>query len=248
MAHLTVACCAVLGAVVGALLPRVAYRLSVPAGAPPRSACDACAGPFPPGGAGWVRLGGRCPACHARLGPRGWLTATATMLGFAALGWAFGPSPVLAPYLAVAGAGVLLAFVDVACLRLPNPVVAATLVAGAVPLTVIAVLAGEPGRIGRASLAALGCFTGYLIIAVLPGANLGFGDVKLAGVLGFLLGWLSWPAVLLGVLIPHLINGPVAVGLLVSRRAGRGTHLPLGPALLAGALIAVVVATRLSPG
>lgn len=247
MAYLTVAFCAVLGAVVGALVPRMAYRLSVPAGAPRRSACDACARPFPAGGAGWVRPGGRCPACHARLGPRGWLTGSVTTLSFAALGWAFGPSPVLGPYLAVAGAGVLLAFVDVACLRLPDPVVGATFVAGAVPLTVIAVLAGEPGRLGRATLAALGCFTGYLIIAVLPGANLGFGDVKLAGVLGFLLGWLSWPAVVLGVLLPHLINGPVAVGLLVSRRAGRDTHLPLGPALLAGGLIAVVLTTRLSP-
>lgn len=244
----TVALCAVLGAALGALVPRVAYRLSVPAGSPHQPGCPACARPFRAGPAGWLRPGDRCPACRARLGPAGWLTGTVAALACAALGWALGPTPALAPYLAVAAAGVLLAFVDLACLRLPNPVVAAAMVTGAVPLTVIAVLAGEPGRVGRAALAALACFAGYLLIALLPGANLGFGDVKLAGVLGFLLGWLSWPAVVLGVLLPHLINGPVAIVLLLTGRAGRGTHLPLGPALLAGALLAVVAAQGVGKG
>ena len=162
-------------------------------------------------------------------------------LSFALLTWAFGPVPGLAPYLVVAGLGLLLAFVDLACLRLPDPLVAATLVTGGVPLALAAVLDGDPGRLGRAALAGAACFGGYLVLALLPGAGLGFGDVKLAGVLGFLLGWLGWPAVVLGVILPHLINGPVAVALLLTRRADRRTHLPLGPALLAGALLAAVV-------
>lgn len=248
MAYPTVALCAVLGAFVGLFVPRLAHRLAVPAGTPPRSGCPACARPFPAGVAGWLRPGGRCPACHARLGPRGWLTVLVTTATFGALGWAFGPTPPLAAYLAVGAVGVLLAFIDVACLRLPNPLVGAALVVAAVSLTVIALAHGEPGRLGRAALAAAACFAGYLVIALLPGANLGFGDVKLAGVLGFLLGWLSWPAVVLGVLLPHLINGPVAVGLLLARRAGRGTHLPLGPALLAGALLAVVLTQAVDRG
>lgn len=248
MSTATVVLCAVPGALVGALVPRVAYRLSVPGGSPPRAACAECETPLGPGVAGWVRIGGRCPACRARLGPRTWLTGSTGALSFAALGWALGPAPLLVPFLGVAAAGVLLGFVDLACLRLPNPVVGAALLLGAVPLAVLAVLEGDPGRLGRAALAGLGCFAGYLVLALLPGANLGFGDVKLAGVLGLLLGWVGWPAVVLGVLLPHLINGPVALALLVTRRAGRNTHLPLGPALLAGALVATVVAARLPVG
>ena len=50
-----------------------------------------------------------------------------------------------------------------------------------------------------------------------------------------------------GVLLPHLINGPVALVLLLTRRADRRTHLPLGPALLAGAWLAALATARLSP-
>jgi leader peptidase (prepilin peptidase)/N-methyltransferase len=81
-------------------------------------------------------------------------------------------------------------------------------------------------------------------VALLPGDGLGFGDVKLAAVLGFLLGWFGWPTLLAGVVLPHLINGPVAIWLLVARRAGRRTALPFGPALLAGAALAITLTAR----
>ena len=44
----------------------------------------------------------------------------------------------------------------------------------------------------------------------------------------------------LGGLLPHLVNGPVALMLLLRGRARRDTELPFGPALLVGALLAVV--------
>jgi prepilin signal peptidase PulO-like enzyme (type II secretory pathway) len=75
-------------------------------------------------------------------------------------------------------------------------------------------------------------------------SGLGFGDVKLAGVLGLPLGWLGWPAVLLGLALPHLLAGPVALFLLLTGRAKRGTGLPFGPALLAGALLAIAITAR----
>jgi leader peptidase (prepilin peptidase)/N-methyltransferase len=151
------------------------------------------------------------------------------------------PGPALPPFLVAAVVGVLLAAVDMRCLRLPDPLVLMLAAGTVLPLTAVAVAAGEPGRLGRAAAAAVLCFGGYLMLALLPGDGLGFGDVKLAAVLGFLLGWIGWPAVLLGLAAPHLLNGPVALFLLATRRAGRRTALPLGPALLAGALIAVAV-------
>jgi leader peptidase (prepilin peptidase)/N-methyltransferase len=90
----------------------------------------------------------------------------------------------------------------------------------------------------RAVLAASTVGSGHLAVAILPGGGLGLGDVKLAAVLAFVLGLVGWPAVLLGVLVPYLINGPIALYLLLRRRASRHTPLPFGPALLAGALIA----------
>jgi leader peptidase (prepilin peptidase)/N-methyltransferase len=82
----------------------------------------------------------------------------------------------------------------------------------------------------------------YGILASLPGGGLGLGDVKLAAVLGLILGFAGWPAVIAGVVMPHLINGPIALFLLVTRKADRKRPLPFGPALLAGALLALTAA------
>jgi leader peptidase (prepilin peptidase)/N-methyltransferase len=79
----------------------------------------------------------------------------------------------------------------------------------------------------------------YFILYLVARGGFGFGDVKLAVLLGLFLGWLSWGAVLLGGLLPSLLNAPVLVGLLVARRISRHGSLPFGPAMLTGALVAI---------
>jgi leader peptidase (prepilin peptidase)/N-methyltransferase len=146
-----------------------------------------------------------------------------------------GPSPLLPVLMLGVVLGLLLADADLRTLRLPDPLVAALAVVVAVPVAL------PGGSAARACLAAALTGSGYLALALLPGDGLGLGDVKLAAVLGFLLGWFGWPTVLAGVVLPHLINGPVALWLLLRRRAGRRTALPFGPALLAGAALAITV-------
>lgn len=258
-----IVCCAVLGAACGAFTPRIAHRLAVEPGRPPRSCCLHCGRPFPPGLPGWVRAGRSCPAPTRRPRPtagsaelrpptrrpppvptsvgsggggQAWLALGAGALAAGALGAACGPAPELFAFLAAVALGLPLAMIDVACLRLPNLLVAALLAAIVGPLTIGALILGEPGRLPRAVVAGALCGAGHLLIP-----RLGLGDVKLAAVLGTLLGWLGWPAAVLGTLLPHLLNGPVALYLLVTRRAGRRTALPFGPALLTGALLAVLL-------
>jgi leader peptidase (prepilin peptidase)/N-methyltransferase len=155
------------------------------------------------------------------------------------LGAVLGARAELPVLLIAAVAGAVLVSVDVRCRRLPDPVVGVLAVAVVVPLTAFAVAGGEAARAGRAALAAVLVGTAYLILALLPGDGLGLGDVKLAAVLGFALGFLGWPALVAGVVLPHLINGPAALVLLLARRARRRSPLPFGPALLVGALLAV---------
>ena len=255
MSAALVATCAALGALAGAAVPLVAYRLSVPRDDPPRSACAQCGTPFAAGRAGWVRRSARCPRCRAPLGPPAWLTATAGALAAGVPAWVLDPTAasgaraavaawlVLAAFLLVGLAGVLLGAIDLACLRLPDLIVGPTFAAVLLVLCAAFAVAGTrpaAADLLRALAAAFVLAGAYLVLALLPGANLGLGDVKLCGLLGLPLGWLGWDAVLLGALLPHLINGPVVLVLLIARRAGRRTELPLGPALLAGALLAVV--------
>jgi leader peptidase (prepilin peptidase)/N-methyltransferase len=223
---------AAFGAAAAAFVPRVAHRLAVPFGAASRSACAICARPFPPGLDGWVRAGPPCPCTPGR-----WRTVLGSAGAAALLAATLGPAPLLPVLLPGVILGALLVEIDVRCLRLPDPVVAALAVLVAAPLIAF----GEPGRLGRALLAALLIGLAYLTVAMLPGGGLGLGDVKLAAVLAFVLGYLGWSAVAIGLLAPHLINGPVVLFLLATRRARRRTAVPFGPALLVGALTAVAL-------
>ncbi|MBM2616938.1 prepilin peptidase [Actinoplanes sp. LDG1-06] len=152
----------------------------------------------------------------------------------AMLAVSLGPSPLLPFFLLAAVPGLLLALIDMRCLRLPDRLVAAVGLLTVVPLAV-----QWPPRIGPALVAGGVVLTTYGMIALLPGRGLGLGDVKLAAVLATVLGFAGWPAVIVGLVVPHLINGTIALTLLLARR---GRPLPFGPALLFGALVALTTA------
>ncbi|MGK5679863.1 prepilin peptidase [Actinoplanes sp. URMC 104] len=212
---------AVFGAASSAFLPRVAHRLAVPFGQPPRAACASCGQDL----AAWVRAGRSCRCSRA------YAVMLVGALVAALPAAALGSSPLLPIHLLAAVPGLLLALIDVRCLRLPDRLVAVFALVAVVPLAVL-----RPERIGWALVAGAVVLTAYLMVALLPGGGLGLGDVKLAAVLATMLGFAGWPAVIVGLVVPHLINGPIALAMLLTRR---GRVLPLGPALLCGALVAV---------
>ena len=83
-----------------------------------------------------------------------------------------------------------------------------------------------------------GCaaFAVFLAVAILTRGGFGMGDVKLAGMLGFLLG-----TQVLGALVVGLIAGGVwSVGLLATRRAGLRSTVAYGPFLALGGVLAIL--------
>ncbi|MFB6391613.1 prepilin peptidase [Polymorphospora lycopeni] len=195
-------------------------------------------------GAG-AALGARLPPLIRRYStappPARSVTAGVTAVAFGLLAASLGADPVLPALLGIAAVGVVLAFVDLACLRLPDPLVLTMLGVAVGGLTGAAFLTGTGTGLVRAAGAGAACLAGYVVLALLPGSRLGFGDVKLGGVLGLPLGWLGWDTVLSGVVLPYLLGGPVALALLLTGRIARDTPLPFGPALLTGALLAVAL-------
>ncbi|MFF3867896.1 prepilin peptidase [Micromonospora sp. NPDC001898] len=228
---------AALGAAAGTVAPWLATRFAV---APPESTA-ATAAPLAaavPAGAGPGTTPTRPLPSARRRAPT---CAVVGAVVFGGLGVAPGVGAALPAFLAVAALGLVLAVVDLGCLRLPDPLVGAAALAAVAGLVAAASVAGRPDRLlGPLAGAALS-FTGYALLALLPGSRLGFGDVKLAAVLGLPLGWLGWPTLLTGLVLPHALHGLAVLGLLAARRVRRDTLLPLGPALLAGTWIAALL-------
>ena len=69
---------------------------------------------------------------------------------------------------------------------------------------------------------------------------MGFGDVKLAGVIGGMTAYLSWGTLLSGAFLGFLLGAVAGVLLIAGRRAGRRSAVPFGPFMLLGAWSAVL--------
>ena len=219
--------CALLGALLGPLLASLTVR--VPAGDPL----------FTKGA--WRGAWRGEPA-----GPRRrvvLVVLAALVLGAvgAGVGWA-APLPA---YLWFGAVGVALGVIDVDCQRLPDRLTLPCYPVGLVLLAAASLARHDFAPLLRAVLAAAALFSVFFILAFISPASLGFGDVKLSGVLGLYLGWLGWGVLAVGMITGFLVGAVVAIGLLVGRRAGWSSDVAFGPSLLAGALFAVVAGQRL---
>jgi leader peptidase (prepilin peptidase)/N-methyltransferase len=234
----------ILGLIIGSFLNVVIWR--VPRGeslvAPP-SHCPSCEHPVRPRDnvpvLSWLLLRGRCRDCGARISVRYPLVEVLTAGVFVVLAARIGLEPELPAFLYLGAAGVALALIDLDVKRLPNVIVLPSYLVALVALGAAAVVDGEADDILRAVLGMLALFGFYFALAWIYPAGMGFGDVKLAGVLGIYLGWLGWPELLTGTFLGFLLGGLVGGALMAAHRAGRKSKIPFGPFMLVGALIGI---------
>lgn len=239
------AAAAVIGLLVGSFLNVVVWR--VPRGesvVTPRSRCPACETQIRTRDnipvLSWVALRGRCRDCDEPISARYPAVEVATALVFAVLAVRIGLDPALPAFLYLGAIGVALALIDVDVKRLPNAIVLPSYVVASVLLGVAAIATGDWGALLRAALGMAALYGFYFLLALVYPAGMGFGDVKLAGVLGLYLGWLGWAEVIVGGFLGFLFGGVVGVALMAASRAGRKTQIPFGPYMLAGALAAIL--------
>lgn len=239
-----------LGLAVGSFLNVVIYR--VPRGESPvrpASHCPACGNEvrtrhnIPV--LGWLLLRGRCADCAAPISARYPLVEAGTAALFVAVAARFGLSWELPAYLYLAAVAIALAAIDIDVLRLPDAIVLPSY-GIALVLLIPAMIAQRSWDAGLRGLIAAAALWGlYFLIAVIhPG--MGFGDVKLALLLGLYLGWLGWSSLAVGAFAGFLLGGIAGAALMLTRRADRKTRIPFGPAMLAGAFLAVFAAAPIA--
>ncbi len=175
--------------------------------------------------------------------------ATGGALLFAVLAWrlaAVDQRAGLPVVLGFAALGVVLSVVDVTEHRLPNVLVLPAYPVLAALVALAAAVDHQPGALARAVLGAAALFAVLLGLALVSPAGMGFGDVKLGGLAGLVLGGWSWSAVPTGAVAAFVLGGLAGVGVVVAG-GSRRTALPFGPFLVAGTLLAVLVTAPAAP-
>lgn len=236
-----------IGLIIGSFLNVVIAR--VPEGRSivrPRSACGSCGHVISARDNipvfSWVLLRGHCRHCHAVISARYPIVELATALFWLVLfGWAATNNSwaVLPVLLVVASAAIALFCIDLDCHRLPDaivlPLLAVTIFGIAVP-----VLLGSIDWLGPV----LGALVWVMVIGLLwlgtKGRGMGFGDVKLAPVLGAVAGLAGAGAAGVGLMASFVLGAIVGVGLRLAGRNARGQALAFGPFLIIGAFLGLL--------
>lgn len=242
---------AILGLIVGSFLNVVIAR--VPAGesvVAPASRCPRCATAIRPRDniplLSWLLLRGRCRACAAPISWRYPAVEAMTAVAFAAIVWRLGARWETPAYLYIAAVGIALAVIDLDTRRLPNVLTLPSYIVGAVLLTGAAAIEHSWFSLARAATGLVALYALYFILAVAKSGGMGFGDVKLAGVVGMFLGFLGWGPLVVGAFLMFFLGGLGGVVLMAVGRAGRKTKIPFGPFIVAGTLIAVLAGEPLT--
>lgn len=126
---------------------------------------------------------------------------------------------------------VFVSFIDLERLIIPNVVV---LPAAAVALALS--VAAHPGRWWVYLVAALGSAAFLFLLGLLWPGGMGMGDVKLALLMGGLLGVL----VVVAFFLAFLMGAVVGLSLILAKRKGRKSTLPFGPFLALGTVVALL--------
>lgn len=151
----------------------------------------------------------------------------------------------LLAYLALVAVLALLSVVDVAEYRLPDVVVLPSIVAGVILVALVSIIDGEPGRIRPALVGAAIAFAVLLIAHLVSPRGMGFGDVKLALLLGLAVGWQGTTAVDASILVLWMLLigfGAGSLGGVLLWIVRRGNQpFPFGPFLAFGTLVTVLL-------
>ncbi|MFK0085593.1 prepilin peptidase [Glutamicibacter sp. NPDC090743] len=133
-----------------------------------------------------------------------------------------------------------LIIIDVKEHRLPAPIVRCWAAVALVALCSGFWAGGMPERILGVLLGGVAYGVVYLVIHLANPQGMGFGDVRLAPVLGFYLGALSWAHVFYGLLSPMLCALVIGVVLLLLRTRRMTEHFAFGPYMILGVLAVLV--------
>ena len=186
-----------------------------------------------------LRLRGRCRYCQAAIPRKLFWVELATGLIFALLYWHYGLSTELGVMAFYACLFIIIFVVDLEHGLILNKVV--------YPGIVVALLLALLPRpwltewiVTGVANAALGGAVGFAIlflIAIVSRGGMGWGDVKLAALIGLATGF---PLVFFSLIMGAILGGIVAVALIIAKKKTRRETIPFGPFLALAAMITLL--------
>ena len=193
----------------------------------------------------YLRLRGRCRYCQASVPRRLFWVELATALIFAFLFLRyviFSPEPGIVAFVILAFYACL--FIVISVIDLEHGLILNKVVYPGMVVALLLALYPWPWlnesmgmRVANAAIGGAIGFVIFLLIALVSRGGMGWGDVKLAALIGLAT---SFPLVFVAVIIAAIVGGIVAVALVIAKRRKRRETIPFGPFLALAAMITLL--------
>lgn len=177
----------------------------------------------------------------------GWRSAVGAAVAGALVGAVTGLDWSLLWLVPLVPVGIALSVVDWHTKLLPRVVVLPATLATILLVVVVGLVTDEREALVRALLAMVVARSFFWVLWFVRSAGMGFGDVRLAALLGLALGWAGWDQLALGVWSSFVLFAVPALVVVVARRDRTllKRSFPFGPFMVAGALAGLVWGTTL---
>lgn len=202
---------------------------------------------------GYALYKGKCPVCGEKISLRIPTVELVSGILFGFLFWYYGPTPELALAIVYCCTFIVLTVTDLEKFLLPNIITYPAASFAALAAILLAFLHYRPGwafyfpATGIMALinnyavsAVIGGITGFILLLLVWLASrggTGFGDVKLAALIGLMLGF---PMILVALFVGVIAGGLMAAIMLIARIKKRKDPIPFGPFLCLGGFAAMV--------
>jgi len=143
----------------------------------------------------------------------------------------------LPAYLWFVGVTLTLTLTDIDSKLIPNRILFPGTVVGLALLVAGGLV--ENGPIVRAVAGGAIYFSLLMVLALIARGGFGFGDVKLAFLLGLFTAFQSWDTLIVAIFAAFLLGGAVSLFLVLTKIRGRKDAIPFGPYLVVGAYLAI---------
>lgn len=252
-----IALSAVLGLIFGSFLNALAYRLPRHESLMTRSHCTVCHKQITAWEnipvLSWIFLRGRCSGCKTPISTRYPIVelTTAIVFGtFTAVAFSLGDGFLFTTLilLSFAFVGTLVALIDLDTFKIPANAVYWGFIVAIIGAIGYQLFTGDQERGWRALLFMALYGAVYFIIWFFSPRAMGFGDVRLAPLVGFVLGWVSLGTAAVGFFLPWVLAFLWAIPALIRGKASLTTKIPFGPWIILGSFIAIAFGDILFSG
>lgn len=198
----------------------------------------------------WVVLRGRCRDCGAPIAAYHPVVELAVPVVGLLMIWTLGWQWLLLPVLFLVPVGTAVTVIDLRTLMVPTRLVWPSLAVTVVLSCVAVAIEGDLGPLTGGVVGALALAAPLALLWwFLPG-GMGFGDVRLAVLLGWIVGFAAGSRPLDAILLAVLCLAVAAVlglvlGLVVLGARGRKAQVPFGPSLVVATFLCVAIAEPL---